>query len=50
MVKDFIMAIDRTVVYGPGGFDTSKPNNNIVEIIEIEIPDEPIEEEANGTI
>lgn len=37
-----------TIVYGLGGFDASKPNNNIVEIIDN--PDEPVEEEANGTI
>jgi hypothetical protein len=37
------MTIDRTVVYGIGGFDPSKPNNNIIEIIEVEIPDEPAE-------
>jgi len=28
----------KTVVYGIGGYDESKPNNNIVEIIET--PDE----------
>lgn len=28
----------QTIVYGLGGFDGSKPNNNIVEIIDI--PDE----------
>lgn len=28
----------RIVTYGEGGYDPSKPNNNIVEIIEI--PDE----------
>lgn len=32
----------RTVVYGIGGHDETKPNNNIVEIIEIE---ENVEEE-----
>ena len=26
----------KTIVYGLGGFDPSKPNNNIVEIIESE--------------
>lgn len=31
-------------VYGPGGFDPTKPNNNIVE--EVELPDpEPTPEE-----
>ena len=34
------MAKERTVVYGLGGYDETKPNNNIVEIIEMEIPDE----------
>jgi hypothetical protein len=34
----------KTISYGPGGFDPSKPNNNIVE--EIELPDpEPTPEE-----
>jgi len=31
----------RTVTYGLGGYDPSKPNDNIIEIVEI--PDEPIE-------
>jgi hypothetical protein len=31
----------KQTTYGIGGFDPSKPNNNIVE--EIDIPDEPIE-------
>lgn len=31
-----------TVTYGLGGFDETKPNNNIVEIRET--PDEPTEE------
>ena len=30
--------MSRTVTYGEGGFDPSKPNDNIVEIIDI--PDE----------
>lgn len=38
MAKDFLMTKDRTVVYGLGGYDETKPNNNIVEIIDI--PDE----------
>lgn len=29
----------KIVTYGEGGYDPSKPNNNIVEIIDI--PDEP---------
>ena len=31
----------KITTYGIGGYDPSKPNNNIVE--EIDIPDEPIE-------
>jgi len=27
------------VVYGPNGFDPTKPNNNIVEEYEVEVPD-----------
>jgi len=34
----------RTVTYGIGGYDPTKPNDNIVEIIDI--PDEPIEGEV----
>jgi hypothetical protein len=36
MVTDCIMG--KTVTYGLGGYDESKPNNNIVE--EIDIPEE----------
>ena len=32
----------KIITYGIGGFDSEKPNNNIVE--EIEIPDEAIAE------
>lgn len=32
------------VIYGEGGYDETKPNNNIIEIIEG--PDEPIVEEV----
>jgi len=39
MVKDYIMK-DITYTWGIGGYDPSKPNNNLVEIKEIEIPDE----------
>ena len=39
MVKGGIM---RMVTYGLGGYDESKPNNNIVEIIDE--PDEPTED------
>lgn len=31
--------IIRTVTYGIGGYDPTKPNDNIVEITEIEVPD-----------
>ena len=27
-------------VYGVGGYDPSKPNNNIIEQYEVEVPDE----------
>jgi hypothetical protein len=33
--------MSKLVTYGLGGYDPSKPNNNIVE--EIDIPDEPID-------
>jgi hypothetical protein len=36
MVKGSIMS--KLVTYGIGGYDSTKPNNNIVE--EIDIPDE----------
>lgn len=32
----------KSITYGLGGYDKSKPNNNIIE--EIELPDEPIAE------
>jgi len=38
MGKGFLM---RKVTYGIGGYDPSKPNNNIVE--EIDIPDQETE-------
>lgn len=46
MVESILMS--RTVTYGIGGYDESKPNNNIVEIIDI--PDEePVnEDKENG--
>jgi len=31
--------IIRTVTYGLGGYDPTKPNDNIVEITEVEVPD-----------
>ena len=40
--------MSRTVVYGLGGYDPSKPNDNIVEIIDT--PDEePVNEESIDT-
>jgi hypothetical protein len=34
----------KSIAYGPGGFDPTKPNNNIIE--EVELPDpEPAPEE-----
>jgi hypothetical protein len=30
----------KIITYGLGGFDKSKPNNNITE--EVELPDEPV--------
>jgi ribosomal protein L1 len=32
----------KSITYGLGGFDPKKPNNNIIE--EIELPDEPTPE------
>jgi len=49
---------DITYTWGIGGYDPSKPNNNLVEIRVIEIPDEEIQirdefepntDEATGT-
>jgi hypothetical protein len=31
--------LNKNVVYGPGGFEPTKPNNNIVEEYELEVPD-----------
>jgi hypothetical protein len=42
MVKEILM--NRTVRYGEGGYDPSKPNDNIVEIIDIPDEGEAIEE------
>jgi hypothetical protein len=36
----------KQITYGIGGFDPTKPNNNIVEEYEVEVPDpEPTPEE-----
>jgi hypothetical protein len=37
----------RTVTYGLGGYDPTKPNNNIVEEYDDGIEPEPEEEEEN---
>ena len=34
------MAKEWVITYGLGGYDPSKPNNNIVEYYEIEVEDE----------
>lgn len=33
------MAKETVTIYGPGGYDPSKPNDNIIEEYEIDIPD-----------
>lgn len=33
----------KQITYGLGGFDPSKPNNNIVEEIEIDVPQVPLQ-------
>ena len=38
----------KTITYGIGGYDETKPNNNIVE--EIDIPDEQTEQDIIGLI
>ena len=37
----------KTVTYGIGGYDETKPNNNIVEIIDT--PDEEIQDEESNS-
>lgn len=37
----------KTVTYGEGGYDPSKPNDNIVEIIDI--PDEETQDEESNS-
>jgi len=40
------MAIQFVTTYGIGGYDPTKPNNNIIEQYEVEVPDpEPTESE-----
>jgi hypothetical protein len=40
------MAIQTITTYGLGGYDPTKPNNNIIEQYEVEVPDpEPTENE-----
>ena len=36
----------KQITYGIGGFDPSKPNNNIVEEIEIHVPQTPLQGSA----
>lgn len=38
----------RIVTYGIGGFDSAKPNNNIIEEIEVEQPSRPLD--SSGTL
>lgn len=33
----------KTIRYGLGGYDPSKPNNNIVEEYEIDVPQQPLQ-------
>lgn len=33
----------KTIVYGPGGFDPTKPNNNIIDEFESEAPHLPLD-------
>lgn len=33
----------KTIRYGLGGYDSSKPNNNIVEEYEIDVPQQPLQ-------
>jgi hypothetical protein len=33
---------DKHVVYGLGGYDPTKPNNNIVEEYEVDVPQRPL--------
>lgn len=40
------MARKPVIVYGVGGFDPSKPDNNIVERYEINVPDEQLAVDA----
>jgi hypothetical protein len=40
------MAKQLSITYGIGGYDPTKPNNNIIEQYEVEVPDpEPTESE-----
>jgi hypothetical protein len=34
------MAYEWNITYGEGGYDPSKPNDNIVEAIQVEVEDE----------
>ena len=39
-------AINHVVVYGPGGHDPKKPNNNIVEEYDVPVPVETLNRDA----
>ena len=39
--------IQRIEIYGPGGYDPSKPNNNIIHVEEIEVEDPPAPSEID---
>lgn len=38
---DEVRVMEKMIIYGIGGYDSTKPNNNIVE--EIDLPDEETE-------
>ena len=35
--------MNKVTVYGIGGFDPTKPNNNVVEEYEIDVPQQPLD-------
>lgn len=39
------MPMETVVVYGIGGYDPSKPNNNIVEQYEVEVTEQELEDQ-----
>lgn len=38
----------RVITYGVGGYDPTKPNNNIIEDVEIEVEQQPLD--SNGVL